>query len=223
MLLLNSDIEFKPGALGALVAFLDDRPDVAGVGPLYLNPDGSPQQHHYRLPTFRMFLASSNAASGDCPDSRRASGGYRMIDDDFSRPRPVEQPSASVLLFAARSCRPITSSTSASRSTSTTSSSPHRLAHDGHALWVTPESEVFHVHGASTRQLGSGLRLHHIAALTSYLTLTEAPAKVLLFRILMLTQALVLRLVRPSQSLGLRDFVKALWGNPGPLPQAPRA
>ena len=51
ILLLNSDIEFEPGALGALLRFLREREDVAGVGPLYLNPDGSPQQHHYRFPT----------------------------------------------------------------------------------------------------------------------------------------------------------------------------
>ena len=52
ILLLNSDIRFTPGALATLVEFLEQHSEVAGVGPRYLNPDGSPQAHHYRLPTF---------------------------------------------------------------------------------------------------------------------------------------------------------------------------
>jgi GT2 family glycosyltransferase len=223
VLLLNSDIEFKPGALGALVAFLDARPDAAGVGPIYLNPDGSPQQHHYRLPTFRMLLASSNAAFRRLPGFSASERSYRMLDDDFSGPRPVEQPSASVLLLRRAVLPPDYLLDERFPIYFNDVELAQRLAHKQHVLWVTPDAEVFHVHGASTRQLGTGLRLHHVAALVSYLTLTEAPAKVLLFRSLLLTQALLLRLVRPSRSPGLREFVKALWGNPGSLPQAPRA
>ena len=58
VLLLNSDIELDPGSLQVLVTFLSEHSDVAGVGPIYRNPDGSPQPFHFRFPTFAMTLAN---------------------------------------------------------------------------------------------------------------------------------------------------------------------
>lgn len=52
VLLLGCDLALHHGSLDELGRFLDHRPDVAGVGPRYLNPGGSFQPHHYRLPTF---------------------------------------------------------------------------------------------------------------------------------------------------------------------------
>jgi N-acetylglucosaminyl-diphospho-decaprenol L-rhamnosyltransferase len=43
VLVLNSDAELRPGAVEALAAVLDARPDVAVVGPRTLNADGSVQ------------------------------------------------------------------------------------------------------------------------------------------------------------------------------------
>jgi hypothetical protein len=43
VLVLNSDAELRPGAVEALAAVLDTRPDVAVVGPRTLNADGSVQ------------------------------------------------------------------------------------------------------------------------------------------------------------------------------------
>src|SRR3954451_20520044 len=54
VLLLNSDVELPEGALSSLVDFLVDHPTAAGVGPLYVNPDGSEQPFHFRFPTFQM-------------------------------------------------------------------------------------------------------------------------------------------------------------------------
>lgn len=222
VLLLNSDIEFKPGALGTLVAFLDEHPGVAGVGPLYLNPDGSPQQHHYRLPTFGMFLASSSSLLRRLPGLSTSERRYRMLDEDFSRPRRVEQPSASVLLLR-REVLP----------------NDHllderfpiyfndvelafRLGVAGHELWMTPDSQVFHVHGASTRQLGADLRQQHLASLICYLQLTQPRRRVNFYRAVVFSQKTLLWLVRRPGALTFGNLVRALQGQPGPLPQAPR-
>lgn len=43
-LLLNSDVEVKPGAFATLVRFMDEHPDAAAAGPKLINPDGSIQE-----------------------------------------------------------------------------------------------------------------------------------------------------------------------------------
>ena len=51
LLLLNSDTEVRPGALAALVAFMDAHPDAGACGPMLVNPDGSLQPTGRDLPT----------------------------------------------------------------------------------------------------------------------------------------------------------------------------
>lgn len=223
VLLLNSDIEFVPGSLAALVSFLAGRPDVAGVGPLYLNPDGSFQQHHYRLPTLAMLVASASAPLRRFPPLARSFRRYRMLDVDFSRPIRVEQPSASCLLlvrdvleddFLLDEQFPIYFNDV---------ELAYRLGRRGHRLWMTPESRVFHVHGASTRQLGSELRPQHLASLVRYLKKTRSSFDLSIFRLVILGHAVGLRLFRRRTELvPLREVVSALRGEVGSLPEAPR-
>lgn len=223
ILLLNSDIEFVPGSLEVLLTFLERHSDAAGVGPLYLNPDGSFQQHHYRLPTLPMLVASASAPLRRLPPLARSFRRYRMLDADFSQPVPVEQPSASCLLlrrevlddgFLLDERFPIYFNDVELAS---------RLAARGHRLWMTPESRVFHVHGASTRQLGSELRPQHLASLVRYLEKTKSPLDLLVFRAVILGHALGLRVFRRHEPLvPLREVVDALRGRVGALPQSPR-
>jgi GT2 family glycosyltransferase len=51
LLLLNSDTEVLPGALAALVRFMDEHPAAGACGPMLLNPDGSLQPSGRNLPT----------------------------------------------------------------------------------------------------------------------------------------------------------------------------
>ena len=51
VLLLNSDTEVCPGALGELVRFLDAHPEAGACGPLLLNTDGSIQKSVKGFPT----------------------------------------------------------------------------------------------------------------------------------------------------------------------------
>jgi GT2 family glycosyltransferase len=221
VLLLNSDIEFKPGALSALLGFLDEHPRAAGVGPRYLNPDGSPQQHHFRLPTMSMLMASSSRVFRALPGFSGSLRRYRMDDDDFTCARQVEQPSASVLLLRR-------------------SALPHgwlldegfpiffndvelawRLRRQGFALWYTPDAEVYHAHGASTRQLGAGLRRQHLASLIGYLKLTEPRRKRIVFTGAMFLHKGAQTLARRPSSLPFHELIPALRGDPGPLPHNP--
>src|SRR5262245_18200918 len=51
VLLLNSDTEVRPGALGALARALDERPHTGVIGPKLENPDGSPQRSVFSFPS----------------------------------------------------------------------------------------------------------------------------------------------------------------------------
>jgi GT2 family glycosyltransferase len=222
VLLLNSDVEFRPGSLSVLLRFLRARPEVAGVGPLYLNPDGTEQQHHYRFPTFGATIGNMSRLLARIPPLARRVREYRMLDDDFSEPRPVEQPSASCLLIRRSALAddklmdeqfPIYfNDVALARS----------LAARGHHLWMTPESVVVHEHGASTRQLGGALARQHIGAHVRYLRATEPRYRVEVFRGLVLVQKLALLGLRRPGALPFHDLVKALRGDPGGMPQSPR-
>jgi GT2 family glycosyltransferase len=51
VLFLNDDAQVQPGAVDALVAYLDEHPDVAAAAPTVVHPDGSPQVTLWPTPT----------------------------------------------------------------------------------------------------------------------------------------------------------------------------
>jgi GT2 family glycosyltransferase len=222
ILLLNSDVDLTVGSLGALTRFLVEHPRVAGVGPLYLNPDGSPQPFHFRLPTFGALLANGSLLVRKLmPGSTRILRDYRMLDDDFSAPLRVPQPSASCLLLR-RSCLPDDSvlderypiffnDVMLARS----------LFERGLELWVTPDSVVVHEAHSSARQLGKALRRQYLASIVRMLEETESPPKVWTYRAVVFSQNLALGLSGRRQALRGRDLWRALAGDPGPLPSRP--
>jgi GT2 family glycosyltransferase len=223
VLLLNSDVELNPRALMSLVSFLHAHPGAAGVGPLYLNPDGSPQPFHFRLPSFGTLLMNGSALVRRInPHSEGALRSYQMLDDDFSQPLPVEQPSASCLLLR-RSVLPAKQVFDERYPIFFNDVQLARwLREQGRTMWVTPDAVVIHEAHSSGRRLGSaeGRRIY-VGSLIRMLKETEPPAKVWLYRIVVLLQNLVLALIRRPEALIGRDLWRALAGDPGPLPTRP--
>jgi GT2 family glycosyltransferase len=221
VLLLGSDVAFQPGSVSELVRFLRERPEAAGVAPLFLNPDGTPQQHYFRLPTFWTILANSNALLRRLPPFTRWIRAYQMMDDDFSQARPVPQPSASCLLLR-RSCLPAERVFDEQYPVYFNDVALARdLSDVGLGLWMTPEAVVLHVHGASGRLLGGNLKRQHLGALVRYLAATESRPRVLAFQATALVQGTLRRLLGMSDALPVSDLWRAVSGDPGPLPQAP--
>ncbi|MEX2556492.1 MAG: glycosyltransferase [Actinomycetota bacterium] len=218
ILLLNSDVQLTPGSLSALVRFLRRHPDAAGVAPLYRYPDGSFQPHYYRLPTFASSLALATGFRFLPPFARRFRS-YRMLDEDFSCPRPVEQPSASCLLLR-RSCLPPGSVLDERYPIFFNDVDlARRIAGAGGTMWMTPEAAVVHELGASTRLLGDTLRArHHLGSLVRYLQTTLPRALLVVFRIVVLADRILRRLLRREGEPPLRDVWRALRGDPAPLP-----
>ena len=206
-----------------LARFLDEREPVAGVGPVYANPDGSPQPFHFRFPTFATTLANgSSLVRRLVPGSERRLREYRMLDDDFSRPRPVPQPSASCLLLR-RSVLPreqllderyplYFNDVQLARS----------LADQGLELWVTPEAVAVHnAHASGLMLPPAARRRQYIGAVVRMLMDTEPFYKVWLYRTIVLVQNLALWALDRPEALRGRDLLAALDGNPGPLPVRP--
>ena len=222
VLLLNSDVDLTPTALSSLTQFLLDSPSAAAVGPLYMNVDGSPQPFHFRFPTFKMTLANGGAVAGRLlPGSKQRLRRYRMLDDDFSQPRPVPQPSASCLLLR-RSFLPddhvfderypiFFNDVQLARS----------FADRGLTLWVTPSAKVVHHSHASTRKLGAAGKRQYLGSVIRMLEETEPPAKVWLYRAVVLMQNIPVWLLRRPDALTFGDLWKALSGDVGPLPSDP--
>ena len=222
ILLLNSDVELTPTALSALTQFLRDNSSAAAVGPLYMNVDGSPQPFHFRFPTFTMTLANGGALAGRLlPGSKRRLRQYRMLDDDFSQPRPVPQPSASCLLLR-RSILPddhvfderypiFFNDVQLARS----------LADRGLTLWVTPAAKVVHHSHASTRKLGTSGKRQYLGSLIRMLEETEPATKVWFYRAVIFLQNIPVWLLRRRDALSPTELWKVLSGDVGLLPSDP--
>ena len=85
---LNPDLEVEPGTAAAMLARLDREPDLAAVGPVVRNPDGSQYPSARTVPS--MGDAVGHALFGLVRPSNRFTRRYRQLDVDPARPRDVE-------------------------------------------------------------------------------------------------------------------------------------
>jgi GT2 family glycosyltransferase len=222
VLLLNSDVALTADAFSSLTAFLVEHSTAAGVGPLYMNPDGSPQPFHFNFPTFRTTLVNGSTVMRKVlPGSTRELRQYRMLDADFSQPRPVPQPSASCLLLR-RSFLPddhifderypiFFNDVQLARS----------FADRGRELWVTPSARVVHDAHSSVRRLGATRRRQYLGSVVRMLIDTEPPTRVWLYRAIVFVQNIPTCLLGRPDALGFAELWKALSGDVGPLPTSP--
>ena len=222
VLLLNSDVEFMQDTLNSLAQFLVENPKAAGVAPLYLNPDGSPQPFHFRLPTFTMTLATGSAIVRRLvPRSAQMLREYQMLDDDFSQPRPVPQPSASCLLLRC-SVLPGDRIFDEQYPIFFNDVQLARSFDDrGLTLWVTPNARVVHEAHASTRMLGPMEKRQYLGSVVRMLSDTEPPAKLWLYRGVVFAQHIPLWILRRPGTIGAKELWKALSGDVGSLPTDP--
>ncbi|HEX2190385.1 MAG TPA: glycosyltransferase family 2 protein [Longimicrobiaceae bacterium] len=70
VLLLNSDTEVRPSALGRMVEFMDSHPEAGACGPLLRFPDGRLQRSCYSVPSPRTFVSTMLTLDRRFPRSR---------------------------------------------------------------------------------------------------------------------------------------------------------
>jgi N-acetylglucosaminyl-diphospho-decaprenol L-rhamnosyltransferase len=89
LLLLNPDTEVYPGALAALVAYLEAHPSVGAAGPQLLNPDGTLQHSCRAFPSLRsVFFRWLPFGPQSFRD--RALRCYLALDWDHATAQPVD-------------------------------------------------------------------------------------------------------------------------------------
>jgi N-acetylglucosaminyl-diphospho-decaprenol L-rhamnosyltransferase len=85
---LNPDVSVVPGTAAAMIARLTHEPDLAAVGPVVRNPDGSQYPSARTVPS--PVDAVGHALLGMVRPSNRFTRRYRQLDVDPTRPRDVE-------------------------------------------------------------------------------------------------------------------------------------
>ena len=148
VLLLNPDTEVKPGALNALVAFMDAHPEAGAAGSRLLNADGSLQPSCHPRPTlsrefWRMFYL----------DTFVPYGSYDMSGWDVTQPREVD-----VLMGASLLVRKTVLDTVGLLDDGYFMYSEEvdlcfRLQKAGWQLYWVPQSQVVHYWGQSAKQV----------------------------------------------------------------------
>ncbi|MFN5514085.1 MAG: glycosyltransferase family 2 protein [Cyanobacteriota bacterium] len=89
LLLLNPDTEVLPGALAALLAFMESHPQVGLCGAQLLFPDGTIQPSPRRFPTWQSALARRTPLRVFLKNSA-LNRHHLMFDLDHSQPQPVD-------------------------------------------------------------------------------------------------------------------------------------
>ncbi len=97
LFLLNSDTELRPGALAALVAFLDAHPGHGACAPRLERPDGSPQPSCKAFPRLATAVFFDTVFERWFPGNREIPR-YFMKDFDHAHTRDVDQPPGAALL-----------------------------------------------------------------------------------------------------------------------------
>jgi N-acetylglucosaminyl-diphospho-decaprenol L-rhamnosyltransferase len=150
ILVCNSDLSVHPGALAALVAVLDQQPDVAVVGPLIRTPAGDRYPSARRFPS--LIDAGGHALLGLFVPNNRFTRNYQRTDmappDDT--PQRVDWVSGSCFLVRRSAFEAVGGFDEAYFMYAEDADLCWRLAGSGWSTAYVPAAEVLHVQGVST-------------------------------------------------------------------------
>lgn len=97
VVIMNPDITVRPGALDAMVAFMEANPEVGIMGPKLVHPDGSIDASCYRFPTYAIPIYRRTPL-GRLASGRQAVSRYLMEDYDHRTTRDVDWLLGAVLM-----------------------------------------------------------------------------------------------------------------------------
>jgi len=150
-LVLNSDASPRPGALGALVSFLDAHPGVAVAGPKLLYPDGSVQPSRRRFPTLATLFLESTQLQRFSPNNavlRR----YYVADRSDDESQEVDWLVGACLCIRAQAVEQVGLFDERFFMYSEELDVCRRFRAAGWQIAYVPQAEVVHLEGGSTRQ-----------------------------------------------------------------------
>ncbi len=185
-LLLNPDTVVHPGALDALVGYLTSQPQVAGVGPRLINPDGSLQPSIERLPTpysewWRLLHLDRLYPVSKYPRSALAS----------LRPQRVEVLSGACLLLRREAVETAGLFDEDYFIYSEEIDLCDRLHQQGWELHWVPEAVVTHLGGQSTRQVADQMFLELYRNKVRFFRKRRGQLSAWLYKLVLLQAALI--------------------------------
>jgi hypothetical protein len=151
LFLLNSDTELRPGALDALVAFLDGHPGHGACAPRLDRPDGTPQPSCKTFPTLRTAVFYDTVFDRWFPGNRVLPH-YEMREFDHASTRDVEQPPGAALLVRRALFERLGGLDERMWLFYSDVDFCRRLHAAGHRIAYVAEARILHHEGQSTRQ-----------------------------------------------------------------------
>lgn len=158
-LLLNTDTLVLDGALGAMVAFMDDHPDAGAVGCKLLNPDGTLQRSCSRFPSLITELFDALYLSKLFPRSRLF-GCYSMSYWGFDETSEVDFAGGSCLMVRRDAVEEVGLLDEGYFMYTEEADWCYRLWQRGWRVYYFPDAQVIHLGGQSAGKLGSDILLH---------------------------------------------------------------
>ena len=156
ILLLNPDAVLRPGALAAMLEFMDVHPRVGAVGARLFYPDGSPQEGAWHFPTLWMTFFDLFPPRGPLLGRLYGSplnGRYR--EERGAEPFPIDHPLGAAMLIRSAALNEVGLLDEGYWMYVEEVDWCYRCRQAGWAIWQVPQAEVVHVAGASSRQFKS--------------------------------------------------------------------
>lgn len=151
VLFLNPDTDVRPGAIGRLLSFMEERPRVACAGPRLLNPDGSTQSSRRSFPGVATAFVESTIL-------QRWFGGLKALarfyrgDQPDDQPQPVDWLVGACLLMRRSALDEVGFFDERFFMYSEEMDLCYRLRQAGWEVWYVPAAEVVHHEAASSSQ-----------------------------------------------------------------------
>jgi GT2 family glycosyltransferase len=158
-LLLNTDTIVRDGALDSMVAFMDRRPDAGAVGCKLLNPDGSLQRSCSIFPSPATELFDALYLSKLFPRSRLF-GAYAMSHWGFDEVREVDFAGGGCLMGRRSAIEEVGLLDEGYFMYTEEADFCCRLWQRGWKVYYTPDAEVVHLGGQSSKKFGSDILLN---------------------------------------------------------------
>jgi GT2 family glycosyltransferase len=150
VLLLNPDVELRPGALETMCRFLKEHEDAAAVGCKLILPDGTTQASCRTFPSPGVLVWEATGLSRIFPRSRRF-GAYRMTHWGYDEVAEVDQPMASCLMLRRNALDAVGLFDEQFPMLFNDVDLCLRLKQAGWRIYFTPDASALHHHGSSTR------------------------------------------------------------------------
>jgi N-acetylglucosaminyl-diphospho-decaprenol L-rhamnosyltransferase len=169
MLLLNPDTEVDPGAIDALIRFMDSHPQAWAAGPALLNGDRTPQRTGVKFPTFWNLLVESLFLDRLFPKTR-IFGSHRELYADPSVPRQVDYLQGSCLIVRREAVERVGGLDEGFFMYFEETDWCFRMKEAGGEVWYTPESSVIHYGGGMVGHYDERRVVHFYTSLKRFTT-----------------------------------------------------